>query len=312
VRAGLNLPQYTIDFSGDVAGTLSPDAVVRVARAAEEGGFDSVWLSDHPFAIGPDGTVSGALEATTTMAYVAAATSRVTVGSLVLAASMRSPEQLARAARSLGLVAPSRVVVGLGTGWYEPEHRAYGVSLSRHPHRIEFLRSSVLAVKKAGATVLVGGVSQSVIDVVASDADAWNCAWDVPAHAFHSLSKSLDEMCLRFGRDPATASRSVGVTVLVGARAEMHRAVEAVCARAPFLESLELSDLENSIVTGSAEECAERIAAYGADEVVITPFVRDDLELIARIADEVLPRLPGRDRAGSTAAGSGSGATKPG
>jgi alkanesulfonate monooxygenase SsuD/methylene tetrahydromethanopterin reductase-like flavin-dependent oxidoreductase (luciferase family) len=290
VRAGLNLPQYTID----VAGTLSPDAVVRVARAAEAAGFDSVWLSDHPFAIGPDGTVSGALEALTTMAYVAAATSRVTVGSLVLASSMRRPEQLAGAARALGLVGPSRVVLGLGAGWYEPEHRAFGVSLSRYPDRIEALVRSVVAVKEAGATVLVGGVSQRVIDVVASDADAWNCAWDVPVDAFRSLSVALDGACVRVGRDPAAVGRSIGVTLLVGARAEMRRAVEAVRARAPFLASLELSDLEGSIVTGSADECAARIAAYGADEVVITPFVRDDLELIARIANEVLPRLPGR------------------
>jgi len=291
VRAGLNLPQYTIDF----ADGLSADALVRVARAAEDGGFDSVWLSDHPFAIGPDGSVSGALEATTTMAYVAAATSRVTVGSLVLASSMRSVEQLAGAARALDLVAPSRVVVGLGTGWYEPEHRAFGVSLSRYPDRISSLSRSVVAVKEAGATVLVGGVSQGVIDVVSRYADVWNCAWDVPTDAFHSLSRSLDEACLRVGRDPSAVSRSIGVTLLVGARAEMHGAVEAVRARAPFLSSLELSALEGSIVTGSADECAERIAAYGADEVVITPFVRDDLELVARIAEEVLPRLSRRN-----------------
>jgi len=95
------------------------------------------------------------------------------------------------------------------------------------------------------------------------------------------------------------------VTLLVGARAEMHRAVEAVRARAPFLASLELSELKKSIVAGSAAECADRIAAYGADEVVITPFVRDDLALISRIAEDVLPLLPGRDSAGSTAAGTG-------
>ena len=151
MRAGLNLPQYTIDFAGE----LSPVALVRVARAAEDGGFDSVWLSDHPFAIGPDGTVSGALEALTSMAYVAAATSRVTVGSLVLASSMRSPEQLAGAARALALVAPSRVVVGLGAGWYEPEHRALGVSLPPYPDRISSLSRSVSAVKEAGATLII-------------------------------------------------------------------------------------------------------------------------------------------------------------
>jgi alkanesulfonate monooxygenase SsuD/methylene tetrahydromethanopterin reductase-like flavin-dependent oxidoreductase (luciferase family) len=271
--------------------------VVRVARAAEKGGFDSVWLSDHPFAIGPDGGVSGAIEATMSMGYVAAATSRITVGSLVLAVSMRSPEQLAAAARSLGLVAPSRIVVGLGTGWYEPEHRAFGASLSRYSDRVASLVRSVTAVKETGCSVLVGGVSQNVIEVVAQGADRWNCAWDVPVEAFHSLSVALDAACDLAGRDPTSVGRSVGVTLLVGARAEMHRAVEAVRARAPFLASLELSELEKSIIAGSADECAERIAAYGADEVVITPFVRDDLELIARIANDVLPRLPGRDGA---------------
>jgi alkanesulfonate monooxygenase SsuD/methylene tetrahydromethanopterin reductase-like flavin-dependent oxidoreductase (luciferase family) len=143
-----------------------------------------------------------------------------------------------------------------------------------------------------------------VIEVVAQGADRWNCAWDVPVDVFSSLSVALDEACARAGRDPTSVGRSVGVTVLVGARAEMHRAVEAVRARAPFLASLELTELEKSIVTGSADECAERIAAYGADEVVITPFVRDDLELIDRIAREVLPLLPGRNRAGGNTAGS--------
>jgi len=81
------------------------------------------------------------------------------------------------------------------------------------------------------------------------------------------------------------------VTVLVGARAERLRAVEAVRARAPFLASLDLSSLETSIVSGSSEDCAARIAAYGADEVVITPFVRDDLEMIARIGEEIAPLL---------------------
>jgi alkanesulfonate monooxygenase SsuD/methylene tetrahydromethanopterin reductase-like flavin-dependent oxidoreductase (luciferase family) len=146
-------------------------------------------------------------------------------------------------------------------------------------------------VKEAGATVLVGGVSQSVIDVAARLADSWNCAWDVPVEVFRSLSRDLDDACERVGRDPAAVSRSVGVTLLVGARAERLRAVEAVRARAPFLASLDLDTLERLVVAGSSEEIVQRIAAYEADEVVITPFLRDDLEMIARIGDEMIPSL---------------------
>jgi alkanesulfonate monooxygenase SsuD/methylene tetrahydromethanopterin reductase-like flavin-dependent oxidoreductase (luciferase family) len=127
--------------------------------------------------------------------------------------------------------------------------------------------------------------------VAARFADQWNCAWDVPVDVFRSLCRDLDSACERVGRDPASVSRSIGVTVLPGARAERLRAVEAVRARAPYLASLDLDTLEGSIVAGSSDEIAERIAAYGADEVVVTPFVRDDPESIARIGSEVIHSL---------------------
>jgi alkanesulfonate monooxygenase SsuD/methylene tetrahydromethanopterin reductase-like flavin-dependent oxidoreductase (luciferase family) len=304
VRAGLNLPQYSIDFRDD---SPSARSVIEVARAAEDGGFDSVWLSDHPFAIGPDGSVSGALEAATTMGLVASATKRVVVGSLVFASSMRTPEQLAAAARALALVAPARVIVGIGTGWYEPEHRSYGTELQPYPARARRLEDALEAVREVGASTLVGGVSQRVMEVSAKGADWWNCSWDVPVDVFSERSRALDAACERIGRDPAFVGRSVGVTVLPGSRAERLRALEGVRGRATFLSSLELSTLETSIIVGSGSDCAERIAAYGADEVMITPFVRDDLDLIARLAAEVLPLLPGRPDAGGRAAGSGDG-----
>jgi len=286
MRVGLNLPQYEID----VVGGLVP-SVVSAARVAERAGFDSVWVSDHPFVVAPDGSVSGALEPLTLMGFLAAATSRVTVGSLVLASSMRSVEQLVAGARALSLVAASRVVVGVGAGWYRPEHEAYGVSLPSYGSRLASLEANLFALTSSSVTTLVGGVSQSVIDVAARFADSWNCAWDVPAEVFRSLCRDLDAACERAGRDPASVSRSVGVTVLPGARAERLRAVEAVRARAPYLASLDLDALEQSIIMGSSDEIVQRITDFGADEVVVTPFVRDDLEMIARIGDEVIPPL---------------------
>jgi len=288
MRVGLNLPQYEIDVAGDLV-----PSVVSAARVAEEAGFDAVWVSDHPFVVAPDGSVSGALEALTLMGHVAAATSQVTVGSLVLASSMRSVEQLVAGARALSLVAPSRVVFGVGAGWYKPEHEAFGVSLSRHPDRVALLEDNLSALRSSSITTLVGGVSQSVIDVAARFADIWNCAWDVPVDVFRSLNRDLDIACEKAGRDPSAVSRSIGVTVLPGARAERLRAVEAVRARAPFLASLDLDDLEATIVAGSSEEIVERIADDEADEVVITAFVRDDLEMIARIGEEMISQLHG-------------------
>jgi alkanesulfonate monooxygenase SsuD/methylene tetrahydromethanopterin reductase-like flavin-dependent oxidoreductase (luciferase family) len=284
MRVGLNLPQYEID------GAL-PSAAVEAAVGAERAGFDSVWVSDHPFVVAPDGSVSGALEALTLMGHVAAATSRVTIGSLVLASSMRSVEQLVAGARALSLVAPGRVVVGVGAGWYKPEHEAYGVSLPSFTSRLASLEANLSALRSSSVTTLVGGVSQSVIDVAARVADQWNCAWDVPVDVFRSLCRDLDIACEKAGRDPASISRSIGVTVLPGARAERLRAVEAVRARAPYLASLDLDALEPSILAGSSNEIRERITAYDTDEVIVTPFVRDDLEMIARIGEEIVPAL---------------------
>lgn len=289
MRVGLNLPQYEID----VVGSLVP-SVVAAARVAEAAGCDSVWVSDHPFVVAPDGAVSGALEALTLMGHLAASTSRVTVGSLVLASSMRSVEQLVAGARAMSLVAPSRVVLGIGAGWYKPEHEAYGVTLPSYRSRLVALEENLSALRASSITTLVGGGSRSVIDVAARFADRWNCAWDVPVDVFRSLCRDLDVACEKAGRDPASVSRSIGVTVLPGARAERLRAVEAVRARAPYLASLDLDVLETSIVSGSSDEIAERISAYGADEVVVTAFVRDDLEMIARVGGEIIPVLGAR------------------
>ena len=289
MRVGLNLPQYEID----TAGPLGPEPVVAAARAAEDAGFDSVWVSDHPFVVAPDGSVSGALEALTFMGHVASSTARVTVGSLVLASSMRSSEQLVAGARALSLVAPGRVVLGIGTGWYEPEHRAYGVPLRTYRSRLAQLLGNLEALESSSVPLMVGGVSENVIAAAGRFGAGWNCAWDVPVDVFRSLCRDLDAACERAGRDPSAVSRSIGVTVLPGARAERLQAVEAVRARAPFLASLDLDVLEKSIAAGTTDEIVERLAAYGADEVIITPFVRDDLETISRIGQDVALALRG-------------------
>jgi alkanesulfonate monooxygenase SsuD/methylene tetrahydromethanopterin reductase-like flavin-dependent oxidoreductase (luciferase family) len=168
---------------------------------------------------------------------------------------------------------------------------AFGVPLSRYADRVALLEANLSALRSLSITTLVGGVSQNVIAVAGRLAGGWNCSWDVPVEVFRSLCRDLDDACVRAGRDPSAVSRSIGVTVLPGARAERLQAVEAVRARAPFLASLDLDVLESSIIAETSEECAERIAAYGADEVIITPFVRDDLEMVARIGREIAPAL---------------------
>lgn len=295
VRVGVALPQYEIDRGPDGPGSF--DALVAVARAAEGSGLDAVWLSDHPFAVGPDGTLSGALEPLVSAAAIARRTRRIEVGTLVLAATMRAPALVAHTART---IPAGRITVGVGAGWYEPEHRAYGIERGTYARRVARVEATFAALSGLGPDrprILAGGTGTRLLDVAARHADVWNVAWDVGPDAFASASGRIDEACERAGRDPATIARSVGLTVLVGRddRA-IGSAVERLRGRASFLASVDATSLAERIVAGTPERCVERLAAYAADELVVALLLRDDLEMLELFATEVAPQLEATGR----------------
>lgn len=290
MRVGLALPQYEVD--ADPVGGSILEAATGIARRAEALGLDGIWLSDHPFAIAPDGTVSGALEPLVTLAALARETSRIELGTLVLAATMRSPGLVAHSARGL---APGRLVVGVGTGWYEPEHRAYGIALPSYADRITRVEATLDALHRLAPdrpSILTGGTGQRLLEVAARRADVWNVSWDALPDGFALLSRRLDEACDRAGRDPSSIRRSVGLTVLVGASdRDIDAAVDRLRGRAAFLSGVDRDSLTSRIVTGTPQGCAEQIASYRADEVVVALLLRDDPEMLDLFATEVAPML---------------------
>jgi alkanesulfonate monooxygenase SsuD/methylene tetrahydromethanopterin reductase-like flavin-dependent oxidoreductase (luciferase family) len=294
VRIGVALPQYAIDLGPGGRGRGVVPALLEQAKLAEALGLDSVWLSDHPFAVGPDGVASGAAEPMVSAAAILRATTRVRVGTLVLAATMRAPGLVGHIARTLVTADSGRFVLGLGGGWYAPEHAAFGLPLPPYRARVGSLEATVTAVRShaAGAHVLVGGSGSTVLGVAARHADEWNVAWDLPPRRFAALSARLDEECDRAGRDPRSVDRSVGVTVLVGRDAnEIETAVARLRERAAFLRSVDAAALGERIVAGTPEQCAERLAAYGSDGIVVALLLRDDPEMLELFATEVAPLL---------------------
>ncbi|MFY9588708.1 MAG: LLM class flavin-dependent oxidoreductase, partial [Actinomycetota bacterium] len=135
------LPQYEIDVDGGVWPALQ-----RMAAHARAAGLDAVWLSDHPFAVGPDGVPSGALEPFVSAAALTRAVPGIDVGTLVLAATMRAPALVAHAARTIG----PAFILGLGAGWYEAEHRAFGIPLPPYGERIARAGEVVDSLEAAG------------------------------------------------------------------------------------------------------------------------------------------------------------------
>lgn len=288
---GVALPQYMIDVD---PGTALWPAMFATVRRAEAAGLDAVWLSDHPFAIGPDGVASGALEPMVSAAALLRAVPRIRVGTLVLASTMRAPGLVAHAARAAD-AGGGRFVAGVGAGWYEPEHRAFGLPLPPYDERIAGLEATVDALAALGdrrPQITCGGAGNAVLELSAARADGWNVAWDVSPAAFQTMNERLDAACERAGRDPRSLRRSVGVTVLVADEGPgLDRAVERLRSRASFLRSLDRATLEEKIVCGTAEACAERLASYCSDEIVAALLLRDDPEMLDTFAQRVAPLL---------------------
>ena len=218
-------------------GTPPWDDVRAFALAAEDRGLDSVWMWDHFFHRAPDGSIEGMHEAWTILSALAAATTRVELGTLVMCTSFRSPGLLAKMAATLDGVSGGRLILGIGAGWYDAEYQAFGFPLDRRVARFEEtlrivrslldgdtvtftgefnqLEGAVLAPAPARRIpVLVAGDGPRMLRLTARHADAWNVAWyGLPDEGLRSMLSAFDEVLDAEGRDPADVQRTVGVTI---------------------------------------------------------------------------------------------------
>ena len=229
------LPQAAEDGAGgswtDIAG---------VARQAEEGGLDSLWLSDHFFYRGegvPVGSETGYHEAWTLLSALAVATTRVELGTLVLATSFRPPGLLAKMAATADDVAGGRLVLGLGCGWHEPEYEGFGYPFDHRVGRFEealriiaplvrgervtvegqwstVREAAVLPPPSRGIPILVAAKGERMLRLTARYADQWQTAWfGLPDERYRQRHGDLLTACATENRDPATLELTLGVSV---------------------------------------------------------------------------------------------------
>jgi probable F420-dependent oxidoreductase len=111
--------------------------VRAVAEAAEQGGLDSVWIADHFLYRDPQDQIYGMHESWTLLTAVAAVTSRVQLGNMVLCASFRDPGLTAKMAATLDEVSAGRLILGVGAGWHDPEYEAFGLPTDHRVGRFE-------------------------------------------------------------------------------------------------------------------------------------------------------------------------------
>lgn len=233
MKVGLMLPVGSSESRG-------VSDLLQLALLGEDVGLDSLWVADH-FFHRSDGQTSGIHEAWTLLTAVAALTTRVEVGTLVLAVPFRNPALTAKMAIELDEISGGRLILGLGCGWHEPEFDAFGYPFDHRVTRFEealqiiipLLRgqevtfagrfhqasAAVLAPGPSldgGPPVLVAAAGPRMLELAARYAHQYNSAWHgEPDHAatLHRRLESLRQAAGVAARDPSTLTLTVGVVV---------------------------------------------------------------------------------------------------
>ncbi len=215
--------------------------LIRMAKTAEEVGFDSIWLGDHLLYDLPGGITRGPWECWTSLAALAAVTERVEIGPLVASTSFHAPAMLAKQAATVDAISGGRLIVGLGAGWNEREYRAFGFPYDRRVSRFEeaftIIRSllrdgrsdfhgtyyevddCVLDPRPArpgGPPLMLGSVGPRMLQIGLPHVDAWNVWWSDygnSADGFSQLVERVNVAVRAAGRSPGDVAATAAVLV---------------------------------------------------------------------------------------------------
>jgi alkanesulfonate monooxygenase SsuD/methylene tetrahydromethanopterin reductase-like flavin-dependent oxidoreductase (luciferase family) len=221
-----------------------------MAQSAEQVGFDSVWIPDHLVFRMPDTPPEGFWECGTTLAALAASTSRVTLGTLVVATSFRNPALLAKMADTIDEISGGRLILGLGAGYHDPEYYAYGYPTDHrysrfkealeivhgllHEGRINYAGRYYQTLecelrprgpRPHGPPLMIGTQGTKMLELTARYADIWN-GWLAPLTSsptdYVPMRARVDEACVAAGREPASLTRTVSLLVNMRGKTEVH------------------------------------------------------------------------------------------
>jgi F420-dependent oxidoreductase-like protein len=304
----------------------SYDDQLAFALATERAGFDGFFRSDHFMRMGAGDPRPGPTDAWTTLAGLARETSRIRLGTLVSSATHRVPAVLAVQVAQVDAMSGGRVELGLGTGWFEAEHRAYGIPFpakrfgileeqlavitglwsTPHGSRFDFdgehysLEQSPALPKPAQDRVPIivgGGGPRRTPQLAAAYATEFNIGFRPEpeiAAAFARVRKACDQI----DRDPSTLKLSVALTTVAGPD-------ERSLARRAEATGRGLDEFRNDTnICGDADAIAEkveRLVALGAQRIYFQTLDMRDLEQIDYLGAEVLPALPPQRRTSKNA-----------
>jgi F420-dependent oxidoreductase-like protein len=297
------------------------ETLLAVARAAEDGGFDGFFRSDHFIpdeffpAAGPQG-LPGPSDAWVTLGALARETSRIRLGTLMTSATFRHPGALAITVAGVDAMSGGRIEFGLGAGWFADEHRAYGIPFPPQAERFERLAEQLQIITGLWDTpagqrfsfagrhytltdspglpkpvqaphppILIGGLgTRRTPDLAVRYAAEFNVPFADPQTVAAQFER-VRQACVAAGRDPASLVLSAAVRFACGRDdAEVLRRATAIGADGPRSQPYDLTGTPARVLDQLGQ-----LAEIGAQRVYLQLLDLQDLDQIALVAAEVLP-----------------------
>ena len=293
--------------------------LLRVARCAESSGYDAFFRSDHFLKMGDGSGQPGPSDAWITLAGLARDTDTVRLGTLVTSATFRHPGQLAIAVANVDQMSNGRVEFGLGAGWFETEHAAYGIPFPPLGERFDRLEDQLEIItglwrtpdgerfsfagkhyqvtdspalpkpaQPQGPPVIIGGGGPKRTPALAARfASEFNVPFQSIDNAI-TIYERVDAACRAIGRDPADLVRSAAQVLCVGRdEAELTKRAEAI--------GREVGELRENGFAGTVSEVVDRIGTWreraGVSRFYLQTLDLTDLGHIELVAAEVAPQL---------------------
>jgi F420-dependent oxidoreductase-like protein len=290
---------------------------VALASACEEHGVEALFRSDH-YISGTD-EQRPALDAWTTIAGLAARTTRLQLGTLVSPATFRHPSVLARAAATADEISGGRVTLGMGAGWMEREHDAYAFEFATAKERVARLAEQVEIVHgllreervtfegtyyrlhdapglgRPDLPILIGGSAKpGTSGPAVRYADEYNTFF-ANLDEIRERKQRLDTACERAGRDPTTLRYSLMAPCVVGRdERELKESARRIGARFGRTAEEVLERYREFGPVGTAEQVVERLRQteeLGYERVMLQHLAHEDLDTIALIGRELVPAV---------------------
>ncbi|ONI69408.1 LLM class F420-dependent oxidoreductase [Kribbella sp. ALI-6-A] len=296
----------------------SYDDLLTVARRTEECGFDAFFRSDHYLVMGDGDGLPGPTDAWITLAGLARETQRIKLGTLVSSATFRNPGVLAISVAQVDQMSGGRVELGLGAGWYEAEHAAYGLDFPDTPGRFDLLTEQLelitglwdtpvgekydfagkhyqlkdspalpKPVQQPHPPIIVGGAGKKRTPALAAQYAAEFNAGFRDLDGTKVLFDRVRAACTTAGRDPETLALSAAHRVVVGKDdAEVERRAAAA--------GWSVEELHKSGVGGTPAQVVDKLGQFaelGADRFYLQIMDLTDLDHLDLIASDVLPHV---------------------